>query len=271
MELPELAPDTLTSLGVAAGLVVVGFLVLWLVVRSAVLSALTAHERRRRRGEDASPRNLRDRAGERAVASSQAAAPQTPPSPGPLDAEGRPIVSISSTGSLPVASPPAAVPAASGPEPSLAGMPAPSLAPPSGISPTPASPYGRTEPPVAAPARPSPQPAAAAAAAAALYRSHPAASLAEQPPPSAAPPAPPPVVAQPAPPQPAVQPVPQQAQLAPSVPPAPGGAPVVMSASDPSWGPPSAASANPYHVAGDAPVPAPYELPVTDPAAPRRY
>ncbi|MFT4285269.1 MAG: hypothetical protein QM598_10605, partial [Protaetiibacter sp.] len=160
MELPELAPDTLTSLGVAAGLVVVGFLVLWLVVRSAVLSALAAHERRRSRGEDASSsRNLRDRAGERAVASSQPAAPQAQPSPGPLDAEGRPIVSISSAGSLSVASPPAAAPAASGPEPSLAGMPAPSLAPPSGISPAAASPYARTEPPVAAPVRPSPQPA----------------------------------------------------------------------------------------------------------------
>ncbi|QNO38700.1 hypothetical protein H4J02_06850 [Protaetiibacter sp. SSC-01] len=308
MELPELfSSDALTSLAITAGLVAVGFLLLWLVIRSAVLSALRAHEKRRARdaavagprrtGAEAAP--SRTDAGER-QASADALAPRT--------ADGAAIVSIS--------------PSAPGAPLAPVAQPTGALAPPTGIA-QPVAPYATTpyasanalQDPAPVPQRPQVQPNAAAAAAA-LFQSRPAETTNAQAPapqlltPQAAPAQPPVPQQAPAPqeapvPQqaPAQQqaPVPQQQQAQPSLtqprhPPTPSGQPVtpqapppvvaqtpaqppmtpagqhsVMSASDPAWAPPVSAAANPFHVTGDAPVPAPYERPVADPHTPRRF
>lgn len=282
MELPELfATGDLTSLAIAAGLVVVGFLLLWLVVRSAVLSALTAHEKRRERDAAAvGPRRGASTAGEQDIAGS--------------------------------------APTNSAPAPQAAPAPVAALTPPVGEV-HPAPPYvpdAASLPPVTVEARqPQPQPSNAAAAAAALFQSRPAAQApaaaagampspppmpaqAPHPAPAAAPvaaagaispSAPAPTVGSAAPPQQAIPAdipvqnsvqVPEQRRPQHAMPPQNAvqpqptvqpGQPIVMSASQPDWAPPAPTTGNPFHVAGEAPLPAPYELPVGDPAAPRRF
>ncbi|MFT4029817.1 MAG: hypothetical protein QM675_08070, partial [Protaetiibacter sp.] len=46
MSMPELTPESLTLAGVTAGGALLVLVVLWIVVRSAVLSALIAHQKR---------------------------------------------------------------------------------------------------------------------------------------------------------------------------------------------------------------------------------
>lgn len=267
MELPELfATGELTSLAITAGLVVVGFLLLWLVVRSAVLSALTAHEKRRERDSAAlGPRRSTSTAGEQDASSAPAphAVPAQQPAAAPADALAPPVGEVH-------------------PEP-------------------PYLPAAASLPPVTADARlPQPQPSNAAAAAAALFQSRPAAQA-----PAAAAgamPSPPPAPAQAPQPAPAAAPVAAAGAISSGAPglaavqnsvqvPSPQhprhaappqnavqprpdlqpGQHIVMSASQPGWAPPASAPGNPFHIDGAAPVQAPYMQPAEPPDAPRRF
>ncbi|RQP13211.1 MAG: hypothetical protein EAS51_00460 [Microbacteriaceae bacterium] len=240
MELPELfATGDLTSLAIAAGLVVVGFLLLWLVVRSAVLSALTAHEKRRERDAAAvGPRRGASTAGEQGASSA----------PAPHAAQAQ----------------------------QAAAAPAGALTPPIGeVHPQPPYvPDAASLPPVTADARqPQPQPSNAAAAAAALFQSRPAAqasaaaagAITAGAPRAASPQN---GVQVPTPPHPQHA-MPPQNTVQPQPTPQPG-QPIFMSASQPGWAPPPSPAGNPFHVEGEAPRSAPYEPPA-DPAAPRRF
>lgn len=239
MELPELFSSVgLPTIAITAGLVAVFFLALWLVVRSAALSALKAHERRR----DADAGVVGPRRGS-----------STDTAPG----ERRIVSPVAAPAPTPVLTPVLT------PQPTAA-VPVPSLAPPTGEA-RPAPPYDPREaqqrPPEPAP-RHQPQQTSAAAAAAALFQSHPAVH--------AEPGAQPRELAPSAGPQP--PPIPQDAPGAPQQTPVqpPGGRPVVMSALDPAWAPPAPGAANPFHVAGEARMPSAYETP-TDQNAPRKF
>lgn len=170
MSLPELTPEFLTQLGIATGAGVLALVLVWIVVRSAVLSALTAHHRRLDAGEQ--PTRTKRRASTEVPRQPDDAlvpAPHDPPAPTP-SALSLPQPLQAPTGVAPASHNPYS---GSGPEPVQtiqAAPPVPAAPPAQAPAAVPPVPAVQQAPPPAAPAALAPVALTPAATAPAVVR-----------------------------------------------------------------------------------------------------
>lgn len=151
MSLPALDSAFLTQLAITVGLAVVALLALWIVVRSAVLSALTADRRRQRAGEKSAEKPAAKSTAQSAMRDAPPAVPDLSPVPIAPAAENTSTAISAPAGSGPTAANPYATPALPYPD----HLPRPSTVAPS--YPTAAPSYPTAPPPQTGPPAPLPQ------------------------------------------------------------------------------------------------------------------